>query len=436
MVFGILRQNKEKHKESLIRSSSFIQARELNKWLTDEIPWVEIRIDGSIIDVSDKFLSIFGYSKCELLNSNYNKLCSDKHKISTDYYNFLRKLKFGETFQNTYPRITKNGSTVWLSSFCIPQKRIDELDSVLELSVDITNSKKFELMHSSVSRAMDRSLLVVNFDTQGNVIHANNNFLQTFSLKCNELTDLVHRDFCKNITQREYEDFWRQLNKGVYHQGLFKRYDRHDNDIWLEATYNPVFNENGVLVSIIKIASNVTERVHTTSNLQLAVKDAASHLEETSRDCINNIQSNNSISAILYNSVDDASEIMKELDEQAGDILNIVSTVNELAKQTNLLALNASIESCRAGSHGRGFSVVADEIRNLATRTRNSIIEIEKLVISHRQVSSDLFDKIEYIKKTSINANEVLDVSKKIAIRLQEASNELNIFLGKLKSND
>ncbi|AYN07656.1 PAS domain-containing protein [Alteromonas sp. RKMC-009] len=154
MVFGILRQNKE----SLIRSSSFIQARELNKWLTDQIPWVEIRIDGSIIDVSDKFLSIFGYSKCELLNSNYNKLCSDKHKISTDYYKFLSKLKFGETFQNTYPRITKNGSTVWLSSFCIPQKRIDELDSVLELSVDITNSKKFELMHSSVSRAMDRFL--------------------------------------------------------------------------------------------------------------------------------------------------------------------------------------------------------------------------------------------------------------------------------------
>ena len=197
---------------------------------------------------------------------------------------------------------------------------------------------------------------------------------------------------------REYSELWQQLNRGEFISGQFPRVNKQGRTVWLRATYNPVFDEQGKLYKVVKFATDVTAQVE--KNQQ--EREAAQRAYHTA------LQTNESTrvgAEVIANSVQTMRALAGELQGISGDISGlsessdrigfIVESIRRIADQTNLLALNAAIEAARAGTHGRSFAVVANEVRTLAANINRATAEIENRVQQNHSLANKALKGIE-----------------------------------------
>ena len=195
--------------------------------------------------------------------------------------------------------------------------------------------------------AVCRSQAVIEFDTTGVITWANDRFLSLIGYGLADLVGKHHRMLCEDdyAASPEYQRFWDLLRRGEFEQGEFARRRADGTEIWLQASYNPIFDQDGVIRRVLKVATDVTRQVVLERALQ------ANHLA--------------------------LQETMIEL----GDI---VSAITGIAGQTNLLALNATIEAARAGDAGRGFAVVAAEVKKLSGDTKAATQRASDMLARHQ----------------------------------------------------
>lgn len=404
--------------------------------LKKSVGFIEFTPDGIILDANENFLNAVGYRLDEVKGNHHRIFCDNTYTQSHEYSQFWQRLASGQSLSDRFLRFTKNGAPLWLEASYNAVKDDDgRISSVVKIASDITEFVEKSNIQNGVLQALDRSTATIAFELDGTILEANDNFLNATGYSLSDIQGKHHKIFCppELVSSSEYKQFWATLNRGEFMQGLFERRDARGNVLWLEASYNPITDDDGKLIRVIKFATDVTERMANIRNASEAVHSTVTETEQVSEQGKEVLNQSVSIMDEITNNIEVVARDIAAINEQSDKIANIVSTITGIADQTNLLALNAAIEAARAGEQGRGFAVVADEVKLLAERTSTSTAEISKVVKNNTSLSSSLSENIIETQSQAKSGTELITQVDGIFVEINQGMKGVAAAVDKLQ---
>ncbi len=224
---------------------------------------IEFSPDGTILDANAAFLDLMGYSLEEVRGQHHRLFVDDAYAASREYETFWADLKAGRSAVAEFGRLGKDGRPVWIQASYNPVLGADgKVLKVVKLASDITERKLTNADWIGQLEAISRSQAVIEFDLSGNILTANENFCATMGYAASEIVGRHHSHFVEPAyaTSSDYRDFWKELAGGAFKSAEFKRIGKGGREVWIQASYNPIFDMNGHPYKVVKYATDITAR--------------------------------------------------------------------------------------------------------------------------------------------------------------------------------
>jgi len=376
---------------------------------------IHFNLDGTIITANENFLGAMGYSLSEIQGKHHSMFMPSNLRDSPDYRSFWAALNRGEYQAGEYKRIGKGGKEVWILASYNPV--LDEKGKplgVVKFATDVTAQKLGNADLAGQIAAIGKSQAVIEFNMDGTIITANDNFLKALGYSLAEIKGRHHSMFVEpgERDAAAYRQFWADLNAGQYQAGEFKRIGCGGREVYIQASYNPILDLNGKPFKVVKYASDVTKQVlvrmgnERVRSMMESVAAGSEELNASVREISEAMTKSRETAMSAVDQVSNADAQANRLSEAAQAMRGIVDLINDITGQINLLALNATIESARAGEAGRGFAVVAAEVKNLAGQAKQATDKIGQEIGSLNNISSDVIEGLDAIKQAINNVSE------------------------------
>lgn len=404
---------------------------------------IEFSPEGTILDANENFLKVMGYQIDEIRGKHHRMFVDPVDVAKPAYQDFWANLRAGKFQSAEYKRLGKGGKEVWIQASYNPLfDKNGKVYKVIKFASDTTDAKLRNADFEGQLAAISKSQAVIEFKPDGTVIKANENFLNTLGYSLNEIVGQHHRMFCDTTYTRssDYARFWDDLRAGKYQADVFRRLGKGNKEVWIQASYNPIYDPSGRLVKIVKFATDITEQVkkrqigevvdskfttmvgalgevtHQTATAASAATQTAANVQTVASGAEELSSSIQEISSSVVRTKQSVEQAIKEveaadrnttkLSDGARSMTSIIDFIQDIASNINLLALNATIESARAGEAGKGFAVVASEVKNLASQVAQATEKISTEIAGMQTVSSDVIKALSSIRNAVTGVEE------------------------------
>lgn len=405
---------------------------------------IEFQLDGTIVTANENFLATLGYTLNEIAGKHHSMFVPTHERDSVAYHEFWAALGRGKYQSAEYKRIGKGGKEVWILATYNPL--LDEAGKpfgVVKFATDVTAQRLATADLTGQINAIAKSQAVVEFNLDGTIINANDNFLSAMGYSLPEIKGRHHSMFVEPSERdgSEYREFWAALRNGQYQAAEYKRVGKGGREVYIQASYNPILDLNGNPYKVVKYATDTNRQVvarlgnERVCGMMESVAAGAEELNASVREISEAMTKSRETAMDAVDRVSTADSQAQRLATAAQSMSGIVDLISSITGQINLLALNATIESARAGDAGRGFAVVASEVKNLANQAKAATDKIGTEIGGLNDISGEVVTALnaikqainsvsEYVTSTAAAVEEQSTVTNEMSASMQRAAAE------------
>jgi methyl-accepting chemotaxis protein len=371
---------------------------------------IEFDLQGKILTANENFCKTLGYDLPEIVGQHHRMFVDPADAASADYREFWARLARGDFDSRQYKRIGKGGREIWIEASYNPVFRGSKPYKIVKFATDITAAKLRSAEDAGKIDAISRAQAVIEFTPNGDILTANGNFLSTVGYQLADIQGKHHSMFCETAYSRsdEYRDFWAKLRNGQFIADEFKRIGNGGRQVWIQASYNPIFDLNGSVMKVVKFATDITGRVNDSEQLAAALRGLA----------------DGNLDQRLDKQFIPALETLR---------LSFNDSIDKLKQAMRAVGSNAQAIAAGSGE-------ISDAAQDLSRRTEQQAASIEETAAALEQITTTVADSSRraeeagtLVAQTKLGAERSSDVVRnavKAMGEIENSSREISSIIG------